>query len=201
MVALTFAQRPSYASSGPIGRPGLASRFKDDNASSTTVAVVNRVGEDGSTQKIPVDARGDVDLVNTLNTWEREHQPFWLLNADHIEKARNTTRGTGQISNRDQFNSQNSQGTSNNGNQNIGNQSNGKASLSSRLGATNSGNQRTPPSNNMDWFYGRPSQGDTRPVYETPERSLGDQRINQGQRNSDGSSKKIRFHYERNNFQ
>ncbi|KAK9890174.1 hypothetical protein WA026_008978 [Henosepilachna vigintioctopunctata] len=123
LVMLSEAQRPSYASSGPIGRPGLHSRFKTDNATSTstTVLVENRVGEDGSTQKIPVDARGDVNLVNTLNSWDRDHRPYWLLNADHIERARNTTRlpqQTGQstapptqLNNRNQLDSQSNGGS------------------------------------------------------------------------------------------
>ncbi|KAJ3640014.1 hypothetical protein Zmor_003337 [Zophobas morio] len=87
--AATMAQRPMYAGSRPIGRPDLASRFRDPNEEST-VAVFNRVGEDGTTAKIPVDARGDAVLVDRLNQWPREHRPFWLLNADHIEASRNS---------------------------------------------------------------------------------------------------------------
>ncbi|EFA11052.1 hypothetical protein TcasGA2_TC004646 [Tribolium castaneum] len=87
-IAATVAQRPTYAGSRPIGRPDLASRFKDPEEQST-VAVYNRVGEDGTTARIPVDARGDGQLVDRLNQWPREHRPFWLLNADHIEASRN----------------------------------------------------------------------------------------------------------------
>lgn len=87
LFALAMAQRPTYAGSGPIGRPELASRFRDPNEVST-VAVNNRLGEDGSTEKIPVDARGDYDLVKRLEQWPREHRPFWLLNAEAIEAAR-----------------------------------------------------------------------------------------------------------------
>lgn len=54
----------------------------------STVSVNNRLGEDGSTEKIPVDARGDYDLVKRLEQWPREHRPFWLLNAEAIEAAR-----------------------------------------------------------------------------------------------------------------
>ncbi|RZB39784.1 hypothetical protein BDFB_000874 [Asbolus verrucosus] len=82
-----MAQRPMYAGSGPKGRPGLASRFKDPDEA-TSVPVSNRVGDTGTTARIPVDALGDADLVNRLNQWPREHRPFWLLNADHIEAAR-----------------------------------------------------------------------------------------------------------------
>lgn len=90
LFAVSYAQRPSYAGSSAKGRPGLASRFKE-NSTSSTVSVGNRVGEDatGTTEKLPVDARGDAFLVNRLNQWPRENRPFWLLNADQIEAARN----------------------------------------------------------------------------------------------------------------
>ncbi|XP_044765681.1 uncharacterized protein LOC123321935 [Coccinella septempunctata] len=200
MVVLACGQRPFYASSGPIGRPGLASRFKDDNATfSSTVSVENRVGENTSTPKIPVDARGDVDLVNTLNTWEREHQPFWLLNADHIERARNTTRVAQQTTVRSQL--LNSRGNQE-GQANIqGGQggSNVQSTLANRSGP--SGNGRNPSVNNR--HFGKPSSSDIKPVYEAPERSLGDQRVrvHPGQRQADNSQKNFRFHYERNGFQ
>lgn len=209
LVMLSQAQRPSYASSGPIGRPGLASRFKDDNASSsTTISVENRVGEGGSTPKIPVDARGDQDLVNTLNTWDREHQPFWLLNAEHIERQRNTTRGT--VVNRNQLNTQGVQGSqitsqmSQSNNQGTrGSGDSIQSSLSNRNGGSdvsnNSGNARH-PSNNREWLFGRPSQGDIRPVHEYPEGSMSDQMIYPRQRQTGDSQKRLRFHYERNNF-
>lgn len=82
-----MGQRPSYAGRRPIGRPELASRFRDENET-TTVRLNNRINE-GSTEKIPVDARGDYDLVNRLQDWPREHRPFWLLNAEAIEAHRN----------------------------------------------------------------------------------------------------------------
>lgn len=82
-----MGQRPSYAGRRPIGRPELASRFRDENET-TTVRLNNRIN-DGTTAKIPVDARGDYDLVNRLQEWPREHRPFWLLNAEAIESHRN----------------------------------------------------------------------------------------------------------------
>lgn len=97
-VVTAWAQRPTYAGSGPIGTPQLASRFRDTSTStstSTTTAasgVANRNGGDGTsttTVRLPVDARGDADLVNRLSQWPRENQPFWLINAEHIEKHRN----------------------------------------------------------------------------------------------------------------
>lgn len=102
-IALVSAQRPTYAGQGPKGRPGLANRFKDPNET-TTVGLVNRLGEDGgTTAKIPVDARGDGELVDRLNQWPREHQPFWLLNAGHIEASRNPQNNL-DLANRNNFN-------------------------------------------------------------------------------------------------
>lgn len=110
--AISYAQRPSYAGSSAKGRPGLASRFKE-NSTSSTVSVVNRVGEDttGTTEKLPVDARGDAFLVNRLNQWPRENRPFWLLNADQIEAARNPqgSQGNQDVQNRPQENSRSRQ--------------------------------------------------------------------------------------------
>ncbi|KAF5299460.1 hypothetical protein FQR65_LT01040 [Abscondita terminalis] len=89
LFAIAEAQRPGYIQ-GPT-YPQLANRFKTDNDDATTaVNVVNRLGEiDGTTKKIPVDARGDSELVDRVNTWPRENRPFWLINAEHIEKHRN----------------------------------------------------------------------------------------------------------------
>ena len=88
LIALVNGQRPSYAGTRPIGRPELANRFQ--TAESTTVDVANRIGDSSTTtQRIPVDALGDHDLVDRLNDWPRENRPFWLLNAYHIEQQRN----------------------------------------------------------------------------------------------------------------
>lgn len=92
--AAVSAQRPSYAGFNPIGVPQLASRFKDNSTSTSTTTtesnLANRIGADETTTvKLPVDARGDADLVNRISQWPRENQPFWLINAEHIEKHRN----------------------------------------------------------------------------------------------------------------
>lgn len=94
-MTITRAQRPTYAGSSPIGVPGLASRFQDTTTATTITTspgIVNRNDDAFSTTttlRIPVDARGDSGLVNRINQWPRENQPFWYLNADHIEKQRN----------------------------------------------------------------------------------------------------------------
>mgnify|MGYP003349422919 CR=1 FL=1 len=88
MIAIAVAQRPGYLA-GPT-HPELASRFRTDNEDNTATNLNNRLGViDGTTQKIPVDARGDYDLVNRFKDWPRQNIPFWFLNAEHIEKHRN----------------------------------------------------------------------------------------------------------------
>lgn len=95
------AQRPSFAGTSPKGFPSLANRFKDPNETAT---LENRVGETTSTTgRIPVDALGDNQLVNRLNQWPRENRPFWLLNADHIEAARNTNKTPVNVQSRSSF--------------------------------------------------------------------------------------------------
>jgi len=90
-----MAQRPTYAGTSSRGYPELASRFRDpaddqDQNNTDTNFAINRIGEgdDQSSQNIPTDARGDLSLVNRVNQWPRENRPFWLLNAEHIEKHR-----------------------------------------------------------------------------------------------------------------
>lgn len=110
---VVYAQRPSYAGFSPVGVPQLASRFIENSTStssttaSTTTAsteLANRNEEDGTststttTMRLPVDARGDADLVNRISQWPRENQPFWFINAEHIEKHRNP-QGTSKPSN------------------------------------------------------------------------------------------------------
>ncbi|KAF2905024.1 hypothetical protein ILUMI_01152 [Ignelater luminosus] len=92
VVATALAQRPWYAGSGPIGYPGLAPRFKTDGDSEPPVAANPNDYYNVPPTGIPIDAHGDVALVNRLNTWSRQNRPFWLLNAEQIEAHRNTHR-------------------------------------------------------------------------------------------------------------
>nr|XP_022914906.1 uncharacterized protein LOC111425232 [Onthophagus taurus] len=90
LITISLAQRPSYAGTRPIGKPELASRFRDPNEETSTITLGSRLGENsGTTSRIPVDARGDNELVDRLNEWPRENRPFWLLNFEQIENQRN----------------------------------------------------------------------------------------------------------------
>lgn len=100
LMTYVAAQRPTYAGLSSKGYPELASRFRDpaDDEENVANSVVNRFGEanDPATQNLPTDARGDVVLVNRLNQWPREHRPFWLLNAEHVEKQRRPNENPNQ---------------------------------------------------------------------------------------------------------
>ena len=102
MISITLAQRPSYAGTRPIGRPELASRFRDSDESTSNVNFENRLGNEENSERIPIDARGDYDLVQRVKQWPRENQPFWVLNSDQIEAHRNPTN-TQQLQNRGDF--------------------------------------------------------------------------------------------------
>lgn len=96
LVTFACGQKPNYLS-GSVGHPDLAYRFRT-NETSTPASLGDRLGgEGGTTPRIPVDARGDPELVNWLNTWPRENKPFWLLNYEKIEAMRN--QGAAQSSN------------------------------------------------------------------------------------------------------
>ncbi|XP_031342303.1 uncharacterized protein LOC116170212 [Photinus pyralis] len=95
LLTLAFAQRPGFLAGSP-GSPELAYRFRTGESSTETPvpAFGNRLGgETGTTRRIPVDARGDADLVNRVNSWPRENKPFWLLNYEIIEARRNEGQG------------------------------------------------------------------------------------------------------------
>ncbi|CAH2229216.1 jg2620 [Pararge aegeria aegeria] len=63
---LTNAQRPFYAGLRPIGYPALA-----------TESISNRFGE---TADVPIEVRGDGNLINRLDQLPAANQPFWYLN-------------------------------------------------------------------------------------------------------------------------
>lgn len=45
---------------------------------------------------LPVDAHGDVDLVNRIKTWPRDKQPFWYINWQAIQAHRGDVNNTAQ---------------------------------------------------------------------------------------------------------
>ncbi|KAJ8977323.1 hypothetical protein NQ317_018605 [Molorchus minor] len=70
---MATAQRPSFAGTSAKGYPDLASRFKDADLNDTTSSdVENRFGATSTTtNRLPVDARGDADLIKRIEQWPR----------------------------------------------------------------------------------------------------------------------------------
>ncbi|KAF2905023.1 hypothetical protein ILUMI_01151 [Ignelater luminosus] len=94
LIAIASAQRPWYAGTRPIGYPDLGSRFKEDGDVNQAPSRIPNLNDyyNVPPKGIPIDAHGDIDLVNRLNSWPRQNRPFWILNAEQIEAHRNTNR-------------------------------------------------------------------------------------------------------------
>jgi len=45
---------------------------------------------------LPIDAHGDIDLVNRIKTWPRDKQPFWYINWQAIQNHRGDANNTAQ---------------------------------------------------------------------------------------------------------
>ncbi|CAG9111576.1 unnamed protein product [Plutella xylostella] len=84
------AQRSPYAGRRPVGYP----EFDPTTTTTTQSDLGNRFGnEDASTpstttQRLPIEARGDADLVRRLSKLPVDQQPFWLINWQHYETHR-----------------------------------------------------------------------------------------------------------------
>ncbi|XP_026321320.1 uncharacterized protein LOC113231289 isoform X2 [Hyposmocoma kahamanoa] len=87
LIAITYAQRPWYAGSKPIGYPSSP----ENNAPATTDELQNKSGDDDSsttTQSLPIEAQGDRDLVNRISKLPVDQQPFWYINWQALEAQR-----------------------------------------------------------------------------------------------------------------
>lgn len=87
MVSLVQSQRPFFAGSRSIGYPDVE----------PVQRLSNRFGEDD--EPLPVQAKGDRQLVNTLRQMPVDKQPFWYLNAQQYEAMRNQPQTWPQKSN------------------------------------------------------------------------------------------------------
>ncbi|XP_015602497.1 uncharacterized protein LOC107271252 [Cephus cinctus] len=100
IVFLGEAQRSPYAGT-PDRYPVVLPQYikeRQDAAVASGISLGSRLGNNASTSttsttttvppNLPVDARGDVDLVNRIKTWPREKQPFWYLNWQQIQEHR-----------------------------------------------------------------------------------------------------------------
>lgn len=97
LLTVVTAQRGSYAGVRPISNGqkgpfpdasvGLSSRFGEDDS----INSINNLnsGNTNNQRPLPVDALGNVHLVNQLVERPWYQQPFWLLNYQQIEAHRN----------------------------------------------------------------------------------------------------------------
>lgn len=103
MLNVVVAQRGSYAGVRPIAN-GIKGPFPVQ-----PTGLNNRFGDDGDNsingpQRLPVDALGDANLVNTLYQRPLNQQPFWLLNYQQIEEHRNNPQlSLNNLANRGSF--------------------------------------------------------------------------------------------------
>lgn len=74
IIAVTMAQRPFYAGSRPIGYPDVP-----------TPDLSNRFGYDSP---LPIEARGDRNLVYRIEQMPADKQPFWYLNSKFYDGLR-----------------------------------------------------------------------------------------------------------------
>ncbi|CAO1342748.1 unnamed protein product [Diamesa hyperborea] len=109
-ITMSSGQRGSYSGSRPISTGGtvpvnsanngngLSNRFGGENnaingnfVSNTQLNNLTPISSQPAQTNlhIPVDARGDGQLVNTISQWPVQHQPFWYINAAAIEAHRN----------------------------------------------------------------------------------------------------------------
>ncbi|KAG7206760.1 hypothetical protein KM043_000679 [Ampulex compressa] len=104
-VCLVQSQRPPYA--GTSNRyPIVLPQYLEERGEAVVASVANRIdteNKNGDTPSellppstlppdFPVDALGDVDLVNRIKTWPRDKQPFWYLNWRQIQEHRGDTQ-------------------------------------------------------------------------------------------------------------
>ncbi|XP_031834578.1 uncharacterized protein LOC116427885 [Nomia melanderi] len=105
---LAQSQRPPYAGSADRNRyPQVLPQYIQEQAVAMA-ALGNRIGVDAQSSRpttttttvnpldLPVDALGDVDLINRIKTWPRDKQPFWYLNWVQIQENRGDTRQRAQ---------------------------------------------------------------------------------------------------------
>lgn len=104
VLSVANAQRGSYAGKRPIEN-GIKGAYPSEQTN-----INNRFGDDdnslnyGQIQPLPIDALGDAQLVNRLNSLPPEQRPFWLLNYQIIEAHRNQPQFSAQpFANRGSF--------------------------------------------------------------------------------------------------
>lgn len=128
MACLGYSQRPPYAGSGnryPVVFPQYTEAAVAAAAAAATTPIPgqtsdigNRINaESGSSLSainsassttikvpinLPIDAYGDIDLVNRIKTWPKEKQPFWFINWQQIQAHRGDPVNYAQVNQQSQ---------------------------------------------------------------------------------------------------
>lgn len=79
---VTLSQRPFYAGLRPIGYPAVPDAPAQNVLS-------NRFGDD---EPIPLEARGDRDLVYRIQQLPEDSRPFWYLNQKQYDNLRRNSQ-------------------------------------------------------------------------------------------------------------
>ncbi|XP_043500365.1 uncharacterized protein LOC122522963 [Polistes fuscatus] len=127
MACLGYSQRPPYAGSShryPVVFPQYTEAAVAAAAAATTSIpgqtsdIGNRINaESGSSLSatnsassttikvpidLPIDAYGDIDLINRIKTWPKEKQPFWFINWQQIQAHRGNPVSSAQVNQQSQ---------------------------------------------------------------------------------------------------
>lgn len=97
---------------GSVSQAGATSQSGQGTQAVGTDLLGNRIGSDTTTTgasapapsttttiiplDLPVDAHGDIDLVNRIKTWPRDKQPFWYINWQAIQAHRGDANNNAQ---------------------------------------------------------------------------------------------------------
>lgn len=90
LISIASAQRGSYAGVRPI-----SNGIKGDYPTPENTGLSNRFGDEA--KPLPVDALGDVYLVNRISQLPQHQQPFWFINYQQIEAHRNRPQLTAPV--------------------------------------------------------------------------------------------------------
>ncbi|XP_012221456.1 paraneoplastic antigen Ma6E [Linepithema humile] len=86
---------PAAGANGVVDESLLGNRIGAGDANAAAAPAFSP-----TTQRIPfdlpIDAHGDIDLVNRIMTWPRDKQPFWFINWQAIQAHRGDVNNTAQ---------------------------------------------------------------------------------------------------------
>lgn len=80
-----------------INKETIASRFGASSGDSIALGAAPVITTSTIPPDLPVDALGNVDLVNRIKTWPREKQPFWYINWQQIQEHRGDSKNRAQL--------------------------------------------------------------------------------------------------------